>query len=579
MIGFRLLVLLGLWALVTPAAASSEALDLTLRPVANAEGAIVELEVTGHFPDLEATSGAPLFRLPLIVSNVDSVATTLTNVTATDSLGNIPLRTRDIDMPVAQARDAETGGPSREWLAGRDLRGPVTLRYTVPSRAVLPPRGPAPPFSFSDDGKGVSGAGQVFLLLPPGDHEYDLHLAWDLGSAPEGTRAVSSFGAGSVKPLLPVSGADLRASFYMAGPLQLWPSDVTSGFLVAVQSNPDFDVAALASWAKSLHASYSAFFGQQRVPSYVVFLRDNPINAGGGVGLTNSFVLTFGKGNGADIDKLKMTLAHEMFHTFQPYITEPAGLASSWFGEGLASLYEAKLPLRSGHFGPDDFLANINSAAGRYYTSIMATVPNSEIPLRFWADTRIRTLPYDRGMLYFAVVDHAVRVKSSGKRSLDDLVLAMLALQRMNGRTSNADWESLLGQEIGPGAVTGFQAFLEGEMPVPASDAFGPCFRRTTARLRRYETGFDPAVLAEPRRIVRGVIDGSNAFAAGLRDGDEIVEPVPQDSIQGDQQRLLTLKLRRGAREFEISYLPRGEAVDVFQWERVPGEPDLSCAL
>lgn len=579
MIGLRILVLVGLGWLGTPAAARPEALELTLRPLANAEGSIGSLEVTGRFSDLAASSGAPLFRLPLIVSNVDSVATVLTSVSATDSLGDIPLRTRDIDLPIAAARDAESGGPPREWLAGRDLRGPVTLRYTVPARAVLPPRGPAPPFSFSDDGKGVSAAGQVFLLLPPGDHQYDLRLAWDLGNAPSGTRAVSSFGAGSVRPRRPVSGADLRASFYMAGPLQLWPADLASGFLVAAQGSPDFDVAALASWAKSLHASYSGFFGQPKAPDYVVFLRDNPINAGGGVGLNNSFVLTFGKGNGADIDKLKLTLAHEMFHTFQPYITEPAGLASSWFGEGLASLYEARLPLRSGHLGPEDFLANINSAAGRYYTSIMATVPNAQVPLRFWADTRIRTLPYDRGMLYFVTVDHAVRQSSGGRRSLDDLVLAMLARQRQNGRTSNADWESLLGQEIGPASVTAFRAFLEGEMPIPAPDAFGPCFRPAKARLRRYETGFEPAVLAEPRRIVRGVIPGSNAFAAGLRDGDEIVDPVPQDSIQGDQLRLLTLKLRRGERVFEISYLPRGEAVDVLQWKRVAGVPDQSCAL
>ena len=579
MTGQRLLAFLGLATLAMPATARPDPLTLTLRPVAAAEGGIASLEVTGRFGGLAATSGTALFRLPLIVSNVDSVATVLTGITATDRLGKIPLQTRDIVLPVAQARDAEIGGPSREWLAGREVRGPVTLRYTVPARAALPPRGPAPPFSFSDDGNGVSAAGQVFLLLPPGERDYDLRLTWDLASAPRGTRAASSFGAGSVRLRQQVSGADLRASFYMAGPLQLWPDDRSAGFLVAAQGSPDFDVAALRSWAKSLHGRYSSFFGQRRVPGYVVFLRHNPVNAGGGVGLSNSFVLTFGKSNGADIDKLKLTLAHEMFHTFQPYITEPAGLASSWFGEGLASLYEARLPLRFGQFGPLEFLANINNAAARYYTSIMATVPNAQVPLRFWADTRIRTLPYDRGMLYFVTVDHAVRLKSGGRRSLDDLVLAMLARQRKNGRTGNQDWEQLLRQELGSEAEKEFQAFLEGEMPVPASEAFGPCFRRTTARLRRYETGFEPAVLAEPRRIVRGLIADSNAFAAGLRDGDEIVDPVPQDSIQGDQQRRLILKLRREGRVFEISYLPRGETVEAYQWERVSDVPDQSCAL
>jgi predicted metalloprotease with PDZ domain len=97
--------------------------------------------------------------------------------------------------------------------------------------------------------------------------------------------------------------------------------------------------------------------------------------------------------------------------------------------------------------------------------------------------------------------------------------------------------------------------------------------------LRRYETGFEPQVLAEPRRIVRGVVGGSNAYRAGLRDGDEIVDPVPQDGIQGDQDLELTLKLRRGEQVFEISYLPRGEAVEAYQWERISGVPDSDCAL
>lgn len=554
-------------------------LTLTLRPVAAIDGRIVSLQVSEHFSTLKATDGAALFRLPLIVSNVDSVATILSGVVATDALGPIALTTRDIDLPVSHAGDAQSGGPSREWLAGRAVNGRVVLRYTLPANAVLPPRGPAPPFSFSDDGEAVSAAGQVFLLLPPGDRRYRLRLEWDLAGAPAGTRAISSFGAGNATPTAPISGGDLREAFFMVGPLQVWPANTKSDFLVAAQGKPAFDVGELAGWAQALHTRYSRFFGQDQVPAYVVFLRYNPVNAGGGVGLKNSFVLTFGKGNGADMTRLKLTLAHEMFHTFQPYITEPAGLASSWFGEGLASLYEARLPLRFGQISPEQFLGRINRAASRYYTSIMATVPNAQVPQRFWADTRIRTLPYDRGMLYFATIDDNIRKKTGGQRSIDDLLLAMKARQQAAGKTSNADWESLLEKELGASAITGFHEFLEGAMPVPQTDAFGPCFRRTTARLRRYETGFEPQVLAEPRRIVRGVIRGSNAYLAGLRDGDEIVDPVPQDGIQGDQDLELTLKLRRGEQVFAISYLPRGETVDAYQWERIPGVLDRDCAL
>jgi predicted metalloprotease with PDZ domain len=268
-----------------------------------------------------------------------------------------------------------------------------------------------------------------------------------------------------------------------------------------------------------------------------------------------------------------------MFHTFQPYISVPAGKESSWFAEGLAVLYEGKLPLRYGLITPEAFLKNLNFTASRYYSDVMARLPNSEIAAQFWEDTRIRTLAYDRAMLYFAVVDDAVRKKSHGKRSLEDLQLQMLALEKRGKALSNSDWESVLRAQLGEGAVTQFRESLAGQMPIPASDAFGPCFARTTAYVRRYELGFSPGVLTEPKRIVRGLIPGSAAESAGLQNGDEIIHPVPQDEIQGNQSEWLKLDIRRDGKEIPLTYLPRGQEVEVYQWIRVPGRPDPQCGL
>jgi hypothetical protein len=49
------------------------------------------------------------------------------------------------------------------------------------------------------------------------------------------------------------------------------------------------------------------------------------------------------------------------------------------------------------------------------------------------------------------------------------------------------------------------------------------------------------------------------------------------DSVQGDQKRLLTLKVTRDGKTFPITYLPRGETVDAYQWVRKPGVPDKAC--
>lgn len=97
--------------------------------------------------------------------------------------------------------------------------------------------------------------------------------------------------------------------------------------------------------------------------------------------------------------------------------------------------------------------------------------------------------------------------------------------------------------------------------------------------MRRYELGFEPKVLTESPRIVRGLIAGSAAERAGLRHGDEITHPVPQDDIQGRQDGVLNLEIRRDNQPLSIAYLPRSEYVAAWQWQRVPEVAESACAL
>jgi len=356
----------------------------------------------------------------------------------------------------------------------------------------------------------------------------------------------------------------------------LYPEDSDGqGFFGAWMGEAPFDAHELMSWTARLYDGFDDFFAGGAAPRYGVFLRRNLVNPGGGVGLQDSFVGTFDVGT--DVADFRLTLAHEMFHTRSPYITNPPGLASQWFPEGLAVFYQRELPRRFGMIGTHDFLEDLNFHAGRYFTNALGDAPFSLVPLRFWEDTRIRTIPYDRGSFYFVVLDHELRARSAGRRSLDDLVRDLRKREVAGQRLSIGDWEALLKAELGETAVRDFRSMLAGAWQVPDSSAFGPCFRRTTAKLRRYELGFEPKVLAEQPRIVRDLRVDSAAARAGVRNGDEIVRPVGQDSIQGDQKRELELLLRRDGRELAIRYLPRGESLDAWQWELDPSATNPSC--
>jgi predicted metalloprotease with PDZ domain len=573
-----MLVALGLSIPPPASAASTPRMSITLTPAAAAaNGNIPYVEVQVVVPDLHVPEGQPLFRLPLVSSNVTTVADSLEGLRVTDRSGRLSLTTRD-DPPSGLMF-------FRHWLANRAIEGTLTIRYRAPISNALNPRGAAPPLELRTEDGGFSGDASTFLLLPESDRTYRIALRWDFAALGPGAVGLSTLGAGDVG----FTAADLSPQrqldalydsglYFMGGRVQVYPSPLPrDGFMSAWQGTPPFDARALMRWTRSLYGSYRRFFRASTRQPYEVFLRTNLVNAGGGVEVGRSFVGTFDpKTKAADF---KLTLAHEMVHTFVGGLDAPKGLLSSWYAEGLAVYYQRVLPWRAGLLPTAAFLADLNTTAGRYYTDRLNDTPNSEIPARFWADTRVRVLPYDRGSLYFAQLNAEIRRRTRGRRSLDDLVRQMIARRRRGQSVDETAFVSLVRGALGSRGVAEFRAMMAGGLIVPSVDAFGRCFQRTTAPLRRYQLGFDSEVLMEPTRIVRGLIPASAAARAGLRDGDRIVKPVPQDAIQADQQARLTLLIERAGRTFPISYLPRGATVQAYQWKRRAGVPARACGL
>mgnify|MGYP000678057224 CR=1 FL=1 len=116
-----------------------------------------------------------------------------------------------------------------------------------------------------------------------------------------------------------------------------------------------------------------------------------------------------------------------------------------------------------------------------------------------------------------------------------------------------------------------------GKLMLPESGDFGPCFRRTTGKFRRFDLGFEPKSLVGDVKTIRGLKPDSEAAKAGLKDDDVVTYSVAMDSVQGDQTRTLTLQVTRDGKTFPLTYLPRGEVVEAYQWARVPGVPDARC--
>lgn len=515
------------------------------------------VDVTLIADAIHAAAGAPLFELPLVANTVVTSGKDLQSLAFADAAGPIVMTALDV---------AEDGSnTTRRWRASRAVAGAITVRYRVPIDAAAPPLA-LPQYEMRTERGTFSAAGNAFLVLPTDRTARQVEVHWDFARYGAGGVGASSFGLGDVTTPTPLPAEKLASAYYMGGrPGTAGPE--RDGFFAAWQGDPPFAMAPLMTWAGKLHRFYGSFFGYTPA-SFGVFGRTNTRNPGSGIGLTDSFAYT--SNQASKPDELRSLLAHEMLHSWvnslDGSMDSAGGLDRSWFGEGLAVHYQRTLPYRAGMISADDFLNDLNETAARYYTNIKIATPNAAIPDGFWRDTRVRVLPYDRGSLYFDTVDAQIRAKSGGRRSLDDIVRAMLKTRRGGGAMNEALYRSLLKAQLGDKGIADLDAMLAGRTVLPPSDAYGPRFRRVVRPLRRYDLGFDMASLQARPRIVRGLVDGSNAALAGLRNGDEILNGFPQDALQGDQHAYVTLDIRRDGGVRPIRYQPRGETVDAFQW-------------
>jgi hypothetical protein len=545
-------------------------LGVTLSPGGiDADGNPSYVDVSTQISGMEFPADAPFLMTPVKFAGVQAVPYEADAIEAADEAGAISLK-QTIDDP-------DVGGFLfyRRWSATRPIDGDITLRYRAPIELVVPGLGSGPPFDLRAAGGGFSGAGSTWLIVPDvGDRPFSIDVHWNVEALKPGSIGVSSFGRGAARTVGPVNL--LLFSYYMAGPIGRFPAeDEPSRFSGYWIGTPRFDAYELLSWSERAYGVIAGLFDDPDPPPFTVMLRGNPYQGGGGAALTNSFLVSY-PDTREDATEMRETIAHETVHNWVGSIDGPPG-STSWFSEGMTVAYTREFLYRSGLFSADEFLESVNGTATNYYTNPLNDLPNDQIAAGFWKDARIRSLPYSRGSLYFASVDARIRDRSEGQRSLDDLLKAFNEIRKSGETFDTQAWLDLVVGELGPEAQQDFEDMIAGKLIVPPDDAFGPCFERKAMPLRRFELGFDRSALVTEPRVITGLVEGSEAEKAGLRDGDEILHPVALEVAQRDPDHTLTLTAARDGEEFSIEYLPRGEPVDGYQWVHKEDPSDTQC--
>jgi predicted metalloprotease with PDZ domain len=411
--------------------------------------------------------------------------------------------------------------------------------------------------------------GQSFLVLPVTDRPRPIDIHWNLSRMGAGATAASSYGDGDVTlPAGPASRLD--QAIFMAGQLQREPQAFQRiGFQALWSGDPGFDLRPPMRWASRLYDWMNRFFGPYQ-SSYHVFLRYNSRNPGGGVAAHDSFMVTYG--TGVTGENLEQIFGHEMVHTFTAF---SMGI---WFDEGNAVYYQRQLSWRAGMATSAEYLDDINKTAARYYTNAKIDAPEDQLGPNFWKDSWLNTLGYDRGALYFAILDGKIRRASGGRRSIDDLMREMVRRFRAGLPVNEAIWLDLVRKDAGEDGIKVHRLMMTGGILVQESGDYGPCFERIVKPIRRYQLGFAPKSLPDSGKLVTDLIAGSEADKAGLRNGDHVVLPIiTSEGVRRDWTRQIAVQVTRAGRTFTITYLPRGEAIEAYQWQRKPDAPADIC--
>lgn len=450
-------------------------------------------------------------------------------------------------------------------------RANITVRYNV-----------VPPASSFDDwqnthlpittGNFFHGIGNAFLLVPlPGNgvpEEFSVVMNWRL---PAGYTAVCSWGTGRAVGAT-IKATDLRHSVYLAGKLTRKRIERDGRKItVALIDKFRFSAEEFAEMTAKIIAAQCEFMSERDFPPFVITAIPvgEPLRPGEsrlqGSGLYHSFALWIAPNAPLD-DAVEHLFAHELFHFWNGRILQAADpeKRAYWFVEGFTDYYALRILYESGIWDAHTYLKWINRHLRHYAHNPAKNASNREIERDYWNKrSTVGEAPYQRGLLLGIRWHHKARAARL-PAGVDTLFHNLVAQARVSRkRYTNATIRSVGKRLLGNWFAAEFDRFVVNAdtIPLPA-DALGDEFTGRTAIIHSYDAGFDQARSTNQRRIL-GLDRRSAAARAGLREGDRLLSW----RLSGDPDVQNSLQIERAGRTLRVSYLPRGRAAQVMQFQ------------
>lgn len=422
--------------------------------------------------------------------------------------------------------------------------------------------------------------GESMFASPGGGQERPAKFRW--GRLPKGWTVASDLDhlGGKPTPL-----ANLINSVAIGGAkMSLVRRDLRGAPLrVALLGEWQFTADQLADTVTPILAAEDSFWGDESSP-YLVAMAPLGVLPSGlsyhGTGRTDAF--TIASTHAFELRQAIRFLAHENMHSWVPIalggMPEEDEARDYWFSEGFNDYLASKVLLGSGIWSLADWAADKNETLLRYGQSPAKTADGAEIARRFWTDSAVQQVSYDRGHLLAAKLDSEIAARSGGRRSLEAVLRAQRRAAEGSSELAVALFRKTLQAETGIDIEPDIERYARrGEILLLPEGMLGDCARLVTERRKAFTRGYDADATRRANGLISGVDRDGPAYAAGLRDGMQLVRR--ESGKIGDASVELAYRVTDGGIERVISYMPEAKAeYEVQRLELTASGPEAEAA-
>jgi predicted metalloprotease with PDZ domain len=417
--------------------------------------------------------------------------------------------------------------------------------------------------------------GHALWVYPemPGTTPLRVTLHWK--NIPTSWVLINSFGISERRQKVKTTLYEFRKGTFLAGDYRIKRFEIKKRPVYAVTRGEwRFPDEKLNSLVQKLVQVQRDFWNTYDFPYYfVAVLPSDRRNVRGGEARTNSFSLYLPKNlTTLYVEYDVYLIAHEMFHAWNPLrLGRYENDRLYWFGEGFTDYYAFLLLLRCGLISLDEYVAAHNSWIKAYYTSPVRSLTVDEMVQKRQTDWDVGQLFYKKGYLLANHLDFTIRSKTNGKHSLDDVMRNLLRSSKPDmelSETRIADAFRPYLQEQGASDIEKYM--VRGEL-VPTDNSFGACATVEDIEHRSFDAGFDIEKWTKSR-VFSGVVPGSNAHRAGLRDGQKWVSGA---MMKDDPTTLVKFTVIDGETQKVLEFYPA--STRAIRLPRFKLKPDVSA--